>query len=1094
MASLAPAEKAPAGKPLKVGSPHDPAEREADRIADLLTAPEEPAMPVCAACAAGGAPCAACGGGDGGGVLRRQVAGGGDGGSGGEMVAPPSVHRVLSEPGEPLPAGIRGKFERRLGVDLGAVIVHTEGSAFSSGHEIQARAFAAGNDIGFAKGEFSPHTNAGRHLLAHEISHVVLGHGGVRRMYDNWDSNGDSAADAWSPREHIDAALRGDGSHHINALYDFSSATTPEKLKLIAIVLKLRWVGPSDESALERIWESFDDQLVAVATSKAETTKLWMDSIDVGAELGNLPPVLAFARKVEERAVPVAKSLLKQSETSLNSERIRYGLNRVSRQRSDCLAGSCVDNIDTMASGVDSAGLAAAAKRLAVALREIKGLESRRNQALQESCDREGNCFERDPRLAAEMEAELRYKYPSYNEARNEAEKQFPILIPYTQTADLSALESIATGSGDKTAETLNDVLFEKLANVTKVRNELEEDPALVWKLTPVLEATLVDLGYSKESIQSGFIKARVDAIERDKSLIEMGLGLIALGLGLLAAIPTGGLSLVATAGVVAAGAGAAGISGYLAYEHLQEYQFLHAAAGSDFDNPRAISSEDPSLFWLALDIVGAVLDFAAAKSALKAFATSARELRAAKDAAEVAKASQAVRDAAAAAGQSKELAEKIISTAERARGAETVEQNLKREVDAAVQSATKELNAAEDVGRAVPAVEAGGVHEVKTLRGGKFAVCSDPCHLVRGFFARELAENPEFEKRLVDLERRSAEAQVPIVNKIDLDKVRAEAATLTGDMRNAREVRELTAVSAEQVARIAAMDREMVARLAKLEPAMAKHMLALAPDQLSKLGALSAEEFGRVAKLGEGAVTKLAQLEPPALAKFVKLEPEKLAYVTSLSADAVDWLATLPPKALDKIAAAEIGSPFSLRKMAEKINAKTSMKDIDNAIKRAKRHEAQVAAAFEAEKTGDWSKIPDKASVGRHLGYEIEEIVRAFGASGFADKVMHYSQLTKKAVADLQKVGGRVLITQGQLKGGKLRFDIALIDFDKKSFELIDLVTMAHSAHAEKTRQYMDELQKLLGKEFKPSSKELRYVDAEGKVVDTLEESVVTK
>ncbi|MFM7551066.1 MAG: DUF4157 domain-containing protein, partial [Cyanobacteriota bacterium] len=69
MASLAPAEKAPAGKPIKVGSPHDPAEREADHIADLLTAPEEPALPVCAACAAGGAPCPACGGG-GGGLLR----------------------------------------------------------------------------------------------------------------------------------------------------------------------------------------------------------------------------------------------------------------------------------------------------------------------------------------------------------------------------------------------------------------------------------------------------------------------------------------------------------------------------------------------------------------------------------------------------------------------------------------------------------------------------------------------------------------------------------------------------------------------------------------------------------------------------------------------------------------------------------------------------------------------------------------------------------------------------------------------------------------------------------------------------------------
>jgi hypothetical protein len=173
MASLAPAEKVPSGKPLKVGSPHDPAEREADRIADLLTAPEEPALPVCAACAAGGAPCAACGGGDGAGVLRRQVSGGGEGGSGGEMVAPPSVHRALSEPGEPLPAGIRGKFERRLGVDLRGVRVHSGGEASQAAADIDARAFAHGIDLFFAKGEFDPESREGQRLFAHELAHVA---------------------------------------------------------------------------------------------------------------------------------------------------------------------------------------------------------------------------------------------------------------------------------------------------------------------------------------------------------------------------------------------------------------------------------------------------------------------------------------------------------------------------------------------------------------------------------------------------------------------------------------------------------------------------------------------------------------------------------------------------------------------------------------------------------------------------------------------------------------------------------------------------------------------------------------------------------
>lgn len=183
MASLAPAEKAPSGQPIKVGSPHDPAEREADRIADLLTAPEEPAMPVCAACAAGGAPCAACGGGEGAGVLRRQVVDGGAGDSGGEMVAPPSVHRVLSEPGEPLPGGIRGKFERRLGVDLGGVRVHSGGEASQAAADIDARAFAHGIDLFFAKGEFDPESLEGQRLFAHELAHVAQNRkpGRVRR-------------------------------------------------------------------------------------------------------------------------------------------------------------------------------------------------------------------------------------------------------------------------------------------------------------------------------------------------------------------------------------------------------------------------------------------------------------------------------------------------------------------------------------------------------------------------------------------------------------------------------------------------------------------------------------------------------------------------------------------------------------------------------------------------------------------------------------------------------------------------------------------------------------------------------------------------
>ena len=73
MASLAPAEKAPAGRPLKLGPSHERVDRKADRLSGHLSAPSEAAMPVCAACNAGSGPCAACGGGEGAGLLRRRV-------------------------------------------------------------------------------------------------------------------------------------------------------------------------------------------------------------------------------------------------------------------------------------------------------------------------------------------------------------------------------------------------------------------------------------------------------------------------------------------------------------------------------------------------------------------------------------------------------------------------------------------------------------------------------------------------------------------------------------------------------------------------------------------------------------------------------------------------------------------------------------------------------------------------------------------------------------------------------------------------------------------------------------------------------------
>ncbi|SFB16201.1 protein of unknown function [Cohnella sp. OV330] len=84
-----------------------------------------------------------------------------------ESAAP--AQRKQDRPGA-LPLDVQSKMEKVMGADFSNVNVHANSSNASS---MGALAYAQGNDIHFAPGQYSPDTQNGQKIIGHELAHVV---------------------------------------------------------------------------------------------------------------------------------------------------------------------------------------------------------------------------------------------------------------------------------------------------------------------------------------------------------------------------------------------------------------------------------------------------------------------------------------------------------------------------------------------------------------------------------------------------------------------------------------------------------------------------------------------------------------------------------------------------------------------------------------------------------------------------------------------------------------------------------------------------------------------------------------------------------
>lgn len=118
------------------------------------------------------------------------------------------VHDVVSSGGgSPLAADVREDMEGRFGQDFSDVRVHTGSAAHDSAKAVNAQAYTVGSNIVFQRDKYDPASDSGKHMLAHELTHVVQQRSGP---VDGTDTGGGVKVSDPSDRFERDAVANAD--------------------------------------------------------------------------------------------------------------------------------------------------------------------------------------------------------------------------------------------------------------------------------------------------------------------------------------------------------------------------------------------------------------------------------------------------------------------------------------------------------------------------------------------------------------------------------------------------------------------------------------------------------------------------------------------------------------------------------------------------------------------------------------------------------------------------------------------------------------------------------------------------------------------
>jgi hypothetical protein len=596
--------------------------------------------------------------------------------------------QAASNGGRGLEAGMQSQLQQGLGADLSNVRVHTDKEADTLARSVNATAFTSGRDIYFSDGAYQPNTEAGMRLLAHEATHTVqqsrgpvagtsaaggvkisdpadvgeqaATHAAERVVSSSAVASGNGAADAAADRGTTSQAngafiQRFSGAGGAPPVSDAPTTSTKdlgstiewggyvlslddEQLKTILFSeakkggvkgakafidsfgraipdLTLTYKKPDDVSLLNGIYFALDNQLPAVRQYQANIIELYTGS-----------------------ATTYTNALLDESETLINKEAEHYGVHKkdVAVDAEDPYykyTGKMPDqgyekemtNPGAKKDLIEAAVLLQSLYRDTIRLRiDLNELEP--NAGAEGASGSSEGYDDNTAAKRAAVSKELQESEFKYQTTRDAKEALFPILAAYRDD-NTSGLEMLAKG-GESADASVVPLIIEKLDHIKTVRENVEK---LIWKQDSIRKGTKAQMAVEEGSLENALIDEHAGDIQVDEFVTNLAVGVLMIAVGMIAAIPTGGASLGVSIAATAAATTAAGVSGFQAIRAAQNYQLEIAVGGTTFDKAKAISQEDPSLFWLALDIVAAIIDIHAALAAFKSLSQGVREVIAAR-------------------------------------------------------------------------------------------------------------------------------------------------------------------------------------------------------------------------------------------------------------------------------------------------------------------------------------------------------------------------------------------------------------------------------------------------------------------------------